>query len=447
MTAGGMAGDKETAGKPATARAPSEPSLWDLSLDMIATADLGGNLTRVNSVWEQVLGYSPAELTARPYIDFVHPDDVQRTLREAAALTDPECRCVRYENRCRARDGSYRCLSWSCVATDGVTIYLVVRDVSAVRETDLERERLYELLREREHLPDGVVENAPIGMAVTTLYGKVLRANHAMREITGCSDAELRGMSSLDEITHPEDVEERGAELRWLGTLQPSTHRRVKRLVHARGHVVWVEASTSIVCDASGDRLHMVAQLQDISVRRELEERLQHFADIDALTGMRNRRIFEDDLRGQLARCQRYGEHAALLMLDLNNFKRINDTYGHDAGDDVLKAVAAALMARVREGDLAARIGGDEFCVILTHVTPVQAEAIAADFQRVVLACTVTRDGKELHTGVSIGVAIMDEDSADHRAVLAAADASMYSAKRSGSATELIPPSQGQVAG
>ncbi len=428
-----------SAGRAATATAPVEPSLWDMSLDMIATADLNGHLTRVNPVWKQVLGYSPEELTARPYIDFVHPDDVQRTLREAAALTDPEYRCIRYENRCRARDGTYHWLSWSCLAPDGVTIYAVVRDVSAARESDLERERLYELLREREQLLDGVVENAPVGMAVTALYGRVLRANRALRKITGCSDAELRGMSSLEEITHPDDVEERGAELRRLGTLQPSTHRRVKRFVHARGRVVWVEASTSLVCDASGDPLHMVVQLQDISVRRELEERLQYFADIDTLTGMRNRRMFEDDLRAQLARCQRYGEHAALLMLDLNNFKRINDTYGHKAGDDVLKAVAAALQARVRAGDLAARIGGDEFGVILTNVTPVQAEAIAVDLQRIVVACTVTREEEELHTGVSIGVAFIDEHSADREAVLAAADASMYMAKRAGSATDTTP--------
>jgi diguanylate cyclase (GGDEF)-like protein len=231
-------------------------------------------------------------------------------------------------------------------------------------------------------------------------------------------------------ITHPDDVAAKDEDLGALSLPSVSCHRHDKRLVHADGRVVWVESSTSLVRDAQGDPLHMVVQIQDISARKGLDERMEHFASVDALTGMRNRRLFEEDLHTQVARCQRYGEEAALLILDLDDFKKINDTYGHKIGDEVLKAVAAVLKKRVRSGDQAARLGGDEFGVLLCNITLAQAEAVVVDLHRDVTEARVTIGGEGLSSRVSIGIAGIDEHATDADAILAAADSSMYAAKR-----------------
>jgi diguanylate cyclase (GGDEF)-like protein/PAS domain S-box-containing protein len=415
-----------------TAAATPEAMLWEVSLDMIALAGLDGHLTRVNAAWQNTLGYTPDELTARPYLDFVHPDDVSGTRAKVAALLEPGHTSIRFENRYRAKDGTYRWLSWSCTASDGSAVYLVVRDVTPSREADAERVALHERLSERESLLNGVVESAPIGMAVTALYGKVLRTNRALREITGYGDAALLELSSLQEITHPDDQQVKGRQVWTLNAIDGSTHHCQQRLLHAGGHIVWVETSTSLVRDANGDPVHMVVQFQDISERRKLEERLQNFAEVDALTGMRNRRLFEDDLRTQVARCRRYGEQAALLLFDLDEFKKVNDTYGHKVGDDVLKAVATAVKQRLRTGDLAARLGGDEFAILLSSITPAQADAVAADVRRLVLDATVSVGDEVLSPRISIGIALIDGHATDDEAVLAEADRSMYAAKHAG---------------
>ena len=414
-----------------TDEAHAAATLWDMSLDMMATANVNGYLVRVNPAWERTLGYSPAELTARPYLDFVHPDDVERTAAQAAALVEPGSLCVAFDNRYRGSDGRYHWLSWSCrAAPGGQAIYAVVRDVTAIREADADRDAMQVRLGEGERLLDGVLENAPIGMAVTALYGKILRSNRALREITGYSDAELRRLASLMTITHPDDGVAKDEDLRALSVSNVSRRRPDRRLVRSDGQVIWVESSTSLVCDAQGDPLHMIVQIQDISIRKDLEERMEHFASVDALTGMRNRRLFEEYLHTQVARCQRYGEEAALLILDLDDFKNINDTYGHKVGDDVLRAVSAALKKRVRSGDQAARLGGDEFGVLLSNVTLAQAEAVAVDLHRAVAGAEVTIGGEVVASRVSIGIGVIDERATDDDAILAAADSSMYAAKR-----------------
>jgi diguanylate cyclase (GGDEF)-like protein len=235
---------------------------------------------------------------------------------------------------------------------------------------------------------------------------------------------------SLQDITHPEDLDADQEEFRALRLGEVFTHRREKRFFNASGHIVWVESSGSLVLDARGQPQDIIVQIQDISERKRLEERLHRLADVDSLTGIRNRRLFEEDLHSQVGRCQRYGEQAAMLMIDLDDFKKINDTYGHKIGDDMLKAVAAVLRRRVRTGDQVARLGGDEFGILLANATRSQVDAIAADFANVVATAKVTVGTDVLSIRASVGIALIDEQAVDDEAVLAEADRSMYAAKR-----------------
>ena len=124
-----------------------------------------------------------------------------------------------------------------------------------------------------------------------------------------------------------------------------------KRYFTAQGHLIWVGLAVSLVRDEAGRPVHFISQITDISERKRMETKLRRLADHDSLTGLWNRRRFEDELQRQVGRCQRYGERAALLLTDLDGFKDVNDTFGHKAGDDLLKVVATGLRARLRHTD------------------------------------------------------------------------------------------------
>ncbi len=161
-----------------------------------------------------------------------------------------------------------------------------------------------------------------------------------------------------------------------------------------------------------------------------MEEHLRHLADHDPLTGLRNRRLFEHDLKLQLGRCQRYAEQAALLVIDLDGFKQVNDRHGHKVGDDALKAVARTLTRRLRATDLVARLGGDEFAVLLPHMDEQGAEIVAQDLMRVIEACAVDAGDTIVRLAGSVGFALIDSRSVHDDVILTAADKAMYAVKR-----------------
>ena len=149
------------------------------------------------------------------------------------------------------------------------------------------------------------------------------------------------------------------------------------RLVSASGDTVWASISSSVVRDSEGEPQMRLLQMLDISERKRFEGQLQHLADHDPLTGLINRRRFEEELERELTAAKRYDRAGAVLVLDLDNFKYVNDTHGHSAGDDLIVSVSALLRRRLRESDTLSRIGGDEFAVILPDCSARQAEIAA----------------------------------------------------------------------
>jgi diguanylate cyclase (GGDEF)-like protein len=181
------------------------------------------------------------------------------------------------------------------------------------------------------------------------------------------------------------------------------------------------------VTDADGVPLHFVSQIQDVSERRELESRLREQAEHDHLTGLYNRRRFDEELRRQIGRTARSGEPAMLAMIDLDHFKRVNDRDGHLAGDELLREVGEALAGRLRRSDTLGRLGGDEFAAILVGCDEESGEAIA----HMLVSAVAEVVGANRPVTASVGLARIEAGD-DPAAVLARADEAMYAAKAAG---------------
>jgi len=276
---------------------------------------------------------------------------------------------------------------------------------------------------------------APIGMAMVALDGVLTQVNQALCEIIGYAEGDLVG-SYAGRFTHPNDADLDDGPRRDLLAGAIRSYRVEKRYVNAAGEPIWTNVSVSLVRDAQGQPLHYIVQVEDITARKQMEERLRRLADFDSLTGVRNRRQFEHDLYLQVGNCQRYGEHAALLMIDLDDFKHVNDTYGHRVGDDLLRAVAGAIRKRLRSTDTVARLGGDEFAVLVPHASEGKAQTVAEDLQRCIEAVTVPVPGATLHASASIGVAYVDKHVTTAEAALACADDAMYVQKRAAASAQ-----------
>jgi diguanylate cyclase (GGDEF)-like protein/PAS domain S-box-containing protein len=279
----------------------------------------------------------------------------------------------------------------------------------------------------REHF-DLVFDQAQVGMGLLDQDGRWVLVNHALCEITGYTSTELIGKRFKD-ITHADyksDLEPR----RRLLAGEIAAFQTELRYFNSVGETMAALLSISLVRDQDGDPLHFIVQLQDISERKLLEEHLRHLADHDPLTGLRNRRLFEHDLKLQVGRCQRYGEQAALMVIDLDHFKQVNDLHGHKVGDEALRAVSRTLTRRLRTTDLVARLGGDEFAVLLPHMDREGSEHVAADLASVIASCTVDAGDAVVHLSGSVGFALIESQVRDNEQILVEADRAMYAAKR-----------------
>ena len=275
-------------------------------------------------------------------------------------------------------------------------------------------------------------EDAPIGMAVATLDGRFLEVNQALCAITGYTPQQLTGTTFL-RITHPEDVAADLEVMRGLLTGELNASVDEKRYLRPDGSVVWVARNVTRVRDADGRPLHLLDQIQDITERRRFEHELRRLADHDPLTGLLNRRRFEQELERHVAEVERYGPRGALLVLDLDHFKYVNDALGHHAGDELILCVAALLQDRLRSSDTLARLGGDEFAVLLPHADTGEAEHVAQTLvQAVREQATVTAAGRRRRVTTSVGIAPFGRGDVSGEEMLIEADLAMYEAKEAG---------------
>lgn len=306
-----------------------------------------------------------------------------------------------------------------------------VRLIGAIQDIT-EQRNVANALKEREKSFNDIIEYAPIGMAVLSLEGKFTRVNQALCNIVGYSNEELMQLT-FQEITFPDDLE---ADLERIGLLiegKINTYHIEKRYIHKDKKIVWVQLSVSLSRAEDHTPKYRITQVEDITERKHQHQENERFAYYDALTNLPNRRMLLSRLHQSLLTCERFDRSMALLFLDLDHFKHINDSFGHDVGDLLLKEVANRLLKCVRSADTVSRQGGDEFVIILseishTHDAELVAQKIIESFKQPILA-----NGHEMMISTSIGIAVADHNhpmKADE--LIKQADKAMYEAKGTG---------------
>ena len=273
-------------------------------------------------------------------------------------------------------------------------------------------------------------EDAAIGMAIVSLDGRFLQVNQALVQSLGIPRAELLALT-FQEITHPDDID---AELEQVALLLDGTiqgYQMDKRYMRPSGSVIRARLTVSLAHDATGAPLHFISQVEDVTAVRRAQDVLEHRALYDHLTGLANRSLLLDRLNHALAMHARNDKLVAVVFADLDHFKRINDSLGHDAGDRMLRIVADRMRTSVRPGDTVARIGGDEFVVVLEQID--SADQAGELFQRIQTSVELPLqlDGHLLLPAMSAGLTV-DDGSGDALRVLRDADTAMYVAKNTG---------------
>jgi diguanylate cyclase (GGDEF)-like protein/PAS domain S-box-containing protein len=300
---------------------------------------------------------------------------------------------------------------------------IVARDVTVARRREAQ-------LAEAKEQFATLFQAAPFGVMVLDLEGTVLDVNPAVCSLTGFTIDELIGKPA----TAAGGSDDRLAEL--LQQLEASPNERISgetQLRHRNGDVVEIAFAGIVLHAADGSPQRILLNGVDITERRRLEERLAHLADHDPLTGLANRRRFDAVLDRHLDVCNRYGPRGAVIMLDLDHFKEVNDSLGHRAGDELIESVATLLEHRMRRSDTVARLGGDEFVVLLPEADEEAAEQVADDIVSLIRNRARFADGsRPTRVSASVGVVLIDREDVTAKTLLSTADVTMYDAKESG---------------
>jgi diguanylate cyclase (GGDEF)-like protein/PAS domain S-box-containing protein len=362
-------------------------------------------------------------LTRESFYERIHPEDreivdraVERARRDGEALSF-EIRVTRFdgvERVVRARGETIPAGRRDSAKVSG-TIQDVTEEVAASSARDL-------LSYVVQSTGDAIITKAP--------DGTITSWNRGAEQLYGYSAEEAIGRPSG--ITESPD---RAGE--WQKLLQTvfsgqSIEDFQTERVRKDGRVIAVSLTVSPVTDSNGRIMQCAIIARDMTERVRYEERLRHMADHDQLTGLYNRRRFDEELKRELARAGRYAEHSAVLSIDIDNFKGINDSAGHAAGDAVLCHVAGMLDHRSRASDVVARLGGDEFAVLLSAVGEREARTVAEHLLTEIRSSPAAYGGRPFRVTGSIGVATFESDDATAGEVMVNADLAMYAAKTSG---------------
>jgi len=380
----------------------------------------------------RLTGYQQYELLLNSRISYesiTHPDD-RASVRES--IHDAIAHGARFdiEYRIVHADGAIR---W--VREQGLGVFSAANKLEAIEGfiTNITaRRKTQDAQYEAERRYRDIFEHATEGMFQTTITGNYLKVNPALARIYGYDSPEQLITSMCDIAhklyVHPERRDEFIAHMRRDGKVR-NFEAEIRR---KDGETIWISENARAVYSAAGELLFFEGTVIDISERKRYEEKLQFHATHDILTGLPNRALFTDRMEQALRCAERDERGVAVAFVDLDQFKLINDTLGHETGDRLLVEIAARLVECVRGADTVARLGGDEFVLICTHR---HTEQEMSQVMQRVLACIsrpwVTPQG-EFSIGCSIGISLYPRDGRTVETLLKHADSAMYKAKEAG---------------
>ncbi len=394
--------------------------------DIIMIMRPDGTVSYLSPSVETVLGYKPENVVDTKSFTPVHPDDEARVQNIVADAMDDPDRALRAELRLRHADGSWRYVEsyFTSLLHDPTVQGIVVnsRDIT-------ERKEAEKILRESEERYRAVVEQAGEGIFLFDPHSKhILEVNPAFRKMLGYAPEDLVHKTLYDLIPQDPEGVDRNVERTlehgqlWVGE---------RTYVRKDGFEIDVEVSGSVI--SYGDAKVVCCVVRDITERKALKDQLTYQAFHDTLTGLPNRALLIDRLEHALARTQRQESPAAVLFLDLDRFKIVNDSLGHEVGDGLLEAVGQRLLRCLRPEDTAARIGGDEFVVLLENIGSTSYAVRVAERILAALQAPFDIEGHEMVVTTSIGIALSSPGYGASE-LLRDADVAMYRAKDEGKA-------------
>jgi diguanylate cyclase (GGDEF)-like protein/PAS domain S-box-containing protein len=402
-------------------------SLIENAKDVIAVVDGRGVVTYQSPAGERMLGFAPGELVGDSVFDRVHPDDLTAVLNAFQRLLDHPDKSENIKFRFRHREGSWLWLEAAGSnrmhdpAVGGVVINW--RDITERHDAETE-------LKESEEKFRLITENVEDLIVLVDTKGRRIYNNPAYRKLF--YEQHLAGSDSFAEI-HPED-RERMREILRDTVATGIGHRAQFRFLLDDGSIRHIESQGNVIRDAHGKVSKVVVISRDITDLKLAEAQMQHLAHHDGLTGLPNRLLLHDRIGQALVQANRNSKRAGLLFVDLDRFKEINDTHGHQVGDRMLQRVAERLKSCVREGDTVGRLGGDEFVVLLANIRDYQDARLVAGKVLDVVSNPYLIDSLQLSVTPSIGICVYPEDGKDVEEIMRNADTAMYHAKESGRA-------------
>ena len=407
--------------------AAKQPGLFENSIVGLGVLR-EGRVLKANNRLAETFGYGMQELLATQLPALYPSADAFEALEREARVVLAQSGAFARDVKLRRKDGTH---FWARCGLDAIDrddlskgLLWTVLDVTEIKQAE-------QALRESAVQLRLFADNVP---AMSIVYDEKLHclfANKRFAEYFGLTSSSIVG-KHLREIVGEEAYQEIKVHFERVLQGYPTGYERTRHLPDGEARHLDVKLIPHI--GEQGQVRGLFAVTSDITERKEEENRIRQLAQRDALTGVANRLLFDEHLRRALSLSARTGHQVALLYIDLDNFKPVNDTLGHDAGDELLKSAAERITQQVRESDTVARLGGDEFAVILPHIAGPHDAAVVA--QRILDVLTkpyrLAPGGRDVRIGSSIGIAICPADGRQAEALVKAADAAMYQAKQTG---------------